>query len=181
MRTTRPGEYLIIPTEMRALLLSAILYLFGVAIVLYLRPALMFEADGRWKEFGTGNPAKTPLPFWLFCLAWAFVSYAVVALALSAQPAAVATTTAAIAPVAASALTEVEPPEDLVQPLPTGKAKRSKGSAAATVNTIQTPYGNMKPGYYVLDRRESVKSGIPKYIYLGAEAPEDATDATDDE
>jgi len=30
----------------------------------------------------------------------------------------------------------------------------------------------MKPGYYVLDAEATTKRGIPKYIYLGPEAPE---------
>ena len=30
---------------------------------------------------------------------------------------------------------------------------------------------NMKPGYYILDTKETIKTGIPKYIFLGPEAP----------
>ena len=30
---------------------------------------------------------------------------------------------------------------------------------------------DMKPGYYILDTNETMKKGIPKYIYLGPEAP----------
>jgi hypothetical protein len=30
---------------------------------------------------------------------------------------------------------------------------------------------DMKPGYYILDVNETVKKGVPKYIYLGPEAP----------
>ena len=29
----------------------------------------------------------------------------------------------------------------------------------------------MKPGYYILDTNETVKRGVPKYIFLGPEAP----------
>jgi hypothetical protein len=29
----------------------------------------------------------------------------------------------------------------------------------------------MKSGYYILDVNETAKKGIPKYIYLGPEAP----------
>jgi formylmethanofuran dehydrogenase subunit C len=30
---------------------------------------------------------------------------------------------------------------------------------------------NMKNGYYILNEAESLKKGVPKYIYLGPEAP----------
>lgn len=62
---------------MRLLLYSGILYLAGVAIVLALKPLLMFREDGGWKEFGIGrNPDKyTWFPFWFFVIVWAIVSY----------------------------------------------------------------------------------------------------------
>jgi hypothetical protein len=34
-----------------------------------------------------------------------------------------------------------------------------------------TSMGDMKKGYYILDTNETMKKGIPKYIYLGPEAP----------
>lgn len=64
---------------MRVLLLSALLYLTGVVLVLYLKPALMFYEDGRWKEFGlTNNEKYSVFPFWLFCIVWALVSYGMI-------------------------------------------------------------------------------------------------------
>jgi hypothetical protein len=62
------------------LLLSGLLYLSGIAIVLWLRPALMFNENGTWKEFGIGRGSSryTWLPFWLFAIAWALMSYTVV-------------------------------------------------------------------------------------------------------
>jgi hypothetical protein len=30
---------------------------------------------------------------------------------------------------------------------------------------------DMKKGYYILNTEETMKKGIPKYIYLGPEAP----------
>ena len=40
----------------------------------------MFREDGRWKEFGIGrDPANfTHLPFWLFTIVWAMISYLIV-------------------------------------------------------------------------------------------------------
>ena len=60
---------------MRVLLISALLYLSGVVVMLYLRPESMFHRDGRWKEFGLHTLEGTIFPFWMFCIAWAFISY----------------------------------------------------------------------------------------------------------
>jgi hypothetical protein len=62
---------------MRLLIFSGVLYLAGVATLLLLRPAFMFTPEGIWKEFGIGrNPeTHTWMPFWLFCILWALVSY----------------------------------------------------------------------------------------------------------
>ena len=65
---------------MEILWLAIILYSAGLALVLHFRPALMFNDDGTWKEFGYQRSSRhTLLPFWLFVVAWAFVSYAVAA------------------------------------------------------------------------------------------------------
>lgn len=71
---------------MLVFILAGILYLVGVAIVLILKPSYMFTPDGNWKEFGIGQNEDryTPFPFWLFCLAWALISYFIV-LAISAM------------------------------------------------------------------------------------------------
>jgi ammonia channel protein AmtB len=61
---------------MRVLLLSCFLYLLGVVLVLYLKPELMFNKKGVWKEFGFSNSeSHTWFPFWLFCILWAFISF----------------------------------------------------------------------------------------------------------
>ncbi len=71
---------------MRLLIFSGILYLAGVATLLMLRPSFMFTPDGIWKEFGLGrNPdTHTWMPFWLFCIVWAIVSYLIVVFAADA-------------------------------------------------------------------------------------------------
>lgn len=114
----------------------------------------MFHPDGRWKEFGTISSEHTVFPFWMFCIVWAIVSYVVVIL-LGVE----GTSTVAVA-TSAGLLKESEPPEDLVPQLPL-KTRKKKNS------TIHTEYGNMKPGYYVLDRKGSKEAGVPKYIYVG--------------
>ena len=72
---------------MRVLLGSALLYLTGVVVVLYIKPQLMFTDDGRWKEFSlTADSTTTRFPFWLFCIVWAILSYALVKFSFSTLP-----------------------------------------------------------------------------------------------
>ena len=155
---------------MRTLLFSAILYLLGITLVLFLRPSLMFDENGVWKEFGTTAPNHTAFPFWLFCIVWAIVSYLITLLAVGECR---TTATGAItAASAAAALRETEPPEDMVMPLP----PKSKGRNSRAVEEALEDGGNMKPGYYVLDKKELRRSGRPKYIYIGEEPGETITD-----
>jgi hypothetical protein len=64
---------------MRVILLSCLLYLLGVVLILYLKPTLMFDKKGIWKEFGfTNDETHTWFPFWLFCILWAFISFFIV-------------------------------------------------------------------------------------------------------
>jgi hypothetical protein len=129
---------------MRLLIFSGILYLAGVATVLMIRPSFMFTPDGIWKEFGLGrNPeTHTWLPFWLFCIVWAIVSYLLAVLMADAgllpglwvSHVEVATTT----------------PGGRVKPMNSGP----------------------KPGYYMLNTEGTGVEGVPKYIYLGPAAPE---------
>jgi hypothetical protein len=150
---------------MRALLLSGVLYLAGITITLYFRPALMFHPDGRWKEFGTISNEHTLFPFWLFCILWAILSYVCVAILIGDDSGAEKVVTVG-AVAGMGLLKESEPPEDLVSPLPI-KTKKKKNSA------IHTEYGDMKPGYYMLNRKGSKEAGVPKYIYVGTDAVSD--------
>ena len=52
----------------------------GISVILILKPELMFAKDGAWKEFGLGrNKHKyTWMPFWLFAISWAIISYVVI-------------------------------------------------------------------------------------------------------
>ena len=68
---------------MKVLLFSSILYLIGVVAVLMFKPELMFTEDGTWKEFGLVNdPKYTFFPFWLFCIVWALLSFALARIAV---------------------------------------------------------------------------------------------------
>lgn len=64
---------------MRVLLFSIVLYLAGIAVLLYIRPSYMFKEDGSWKEFHLQNTEDgTPFPIWAFCIVWALVSYTII-------------------------------------------------------------------------------------------------------
>ena len=126
---------------MRLLIFSGILYLFGVASILMVRPAFMFTSDGIWKEFGIGrNPdTHTWMPFWLFCILWSIVSYIAVILLADAG----------LLPGLWVSHVEVESP------------------AGRNANAAKGP----KPGYYMLNTEGTGIEGVPKYIYLGPAAP----------
>lgn len=65
---------------MSLLIYSGLLYLVGISIILALKPSLMFSKDGNWKEFGIGRSREryTWMPFWLFAILWAMISYMIV-------------------------------------------------------------------------------------------------------
>lgn len=85
-----------------------VLYLLGIAILLFLRPQLMFRKDGSWKEFGMGGDEFTVFPLWMFCIAWAIVSYGIARMSLSQTSVAAASLAATKAVM-----------ENVVHPLPT--------------------------------------------------------------
>ena len=130
---------------MRLLIFSGILYLAGVATLLMMRPNLMFTSDGVWKEFGIGrNPeTHTWMPFWLFCILWALMSYLLVVLLADAG----------LLPGLWVSHVEVTSP-------------------AGSLNRVKQASNNgPKPGYYMLNTEGTGIEGVPKYIYLGPAAP----------
>ena len=127
---------------MSVLLFSMILYLLGVAVVLYYRPPLMFHKDGRWKEFGVGHEDTTMVPFWFFCIVWAVLSYGICRLFGKRET--------LVAAVAATNIMH----DNSVMPLP-----------------VDGPSDPAKPGYYKLSSNASRKKGAPRYIYVGTEPP----------
>jgi hypothetical protein len=126
------------------LLLSGLLYLSGIAIVLWLRPALMFNENGTWKEFGIGRGSSryTWLPFWLFAIAWALMSYTVVFAILPSRP-------SVAAPVAAAPV--------MAAPVP--------------VPMIPQQQRELLPGYYMLNTPTLNETGIPRYVFVGQAPP----------
>ena len=146
---------------MYLLISSGILYLIGISIVLMLKPELMFSADGKWKEFGIGRSKDkyTWLPFWLFAIMWAIVSYIIVLVIASHTQLGSNNDTQ----VENIAINEIITPENIttksLTPTPIATTKKNITSQ------------NMKNGYYILNEAETMKKGVPKYIYLGPEAP----------
>jgi len=145
-------------TEMRVLLYSAVLYLLGITIVLYLKPKQMFRHDGRWKEFGVSGVDTTWVPFWLFCILWAVVAYGIVRLLYSDEES---------APVYRAASKRAQPQAESVEPLSPLPVPE------ATPAQVQENSSQGKPGYYKLDEAMMKDKGVPRYVYIGPDKPAD--------
>lgn len=153
---------------MRVLLYSMVLYLMGIAILLWVRPALMFKKNGEWKEFGMNNSDTTIFPFWLFCTVWAVVTYAVVSSLVSEDYMDLMETTSTASSIIATARSASPAPPPA--PSPVNLTPEELGTASAA----EVPEENTaKPGYYKLSETVLKKKGVPRYIYIGPEKPED--------
>jgi hypothetical protein len=146
---------------MSLLIYSGLLYLLGISIILTFKPDFMFTKDGKWKEFGMGRSKShyTWMPFWLFAILWAILSYTIVLVIAS---------NTGIAGVSSNS--EVKVSNDTIEP--ENVSMKAMSPVPANVPKKKpTSMGDMKKGYYILDTNETMKKGIPKYIYLGPEAP----------
>ena len=147
---------------MEQLIIAGLLYLSVIAIVLTIKPSFMFTEDGVWKEFGIGrNPnTHTWLPFWLFAILWALISYILVTILLSFRKS------------TPSLLPEEVPENDQLIELTNddmAPVKPSKGRARARGRPTELPNG-----YYILNSEATdAAGGIPKYIFLGKGVPEE--------
>ena len=71
---------------------------------------------------------------------------------------------------------QLEIPEEVIEPEHVSTKSMApvsfnNGTKSGTKNTTKSIAENMKKGYYILDTNETMKKGMPKYIYLGPEAP----------
>lgn len=146
-------------------IIAGALYLIGVGVVLVVRPSSMFTPDGNWKEFGIGQREDryTPFPFWLFCLVWALIAYVSVLLVYS----------------------YILPSEETIYEnnLRTNRYKnkninrRPKYQAPMLEDDMDVLEDGLEEavelpkGYYVLNKKATKLSGVPKYVYLGPEEP----------
>jgi hypothetical protein len=145
---------------MMLLVLAGLLYLAGISVILILKPELMFTKDGNWKEFGIGRNKHryTWLPFWLFAITWAILSYIVVLVIASVFE-------------IAGVKRKSDIPVSVESIEPENVSSTTSLTAVPKKKAIPTSMADMKSGYYILDANETIKRGIPKYIYLGPEAP----------
>lgn len=141
---------------MTTLWLAFAIYILGVALVLFFRPAIMFRpGNGTWREFGLANTGNyTVFPFWMFTLLWAIVSYVLATLG-----------TVFIASAALQSMPMEEAPVNNSIFTPVSKMPAAAPAAPAVPAPAPTPSG--LPGYYVLDS----SSGPPKYVYFGTSPP----------
>lgn len=142
---------------MWVLLGSGIIYLIGISIVLVIRPELMFDEEGVWKEFRIGGDSRrhTWMPFWLFAILWAIISFVLVHMisrisspAVPQQQAMTFSNIGSSVPPPAFTPTQ-EPPE-------TVKVPKRRGTSAP-----------LPPGYYMLDKEAFNGTGTPHYVYIG--------------
>jgi hypothetical protein len=141
---------------MTALMIAMGFYIVGVALVLYIRPALMFHAEtGAWKEFGLDS-GRSIMPFWMFALVWAFVSY-VLGTLLSVYFTGIALQSLPADVVEANISNVLKPVSKMAPP----------ALQTSVVESAVSPAGTA-PGYYVL---EAQKAGPPKYVYFGTSPP----------
>lgn len=152
---------------MGRLLASGLLYLIVIAIVLSIKPTLMFTEDGTWKEFGIGRSQATHtwMPFWLFAILSALISYIIVSIIFnvygydSIQDTQKPVMGNKNARTANTTFMDVDVDEEGVYEIDTrsSSSRRRKGVPAS-----------LPEGYYVLNREATEASGgVPKYVYIG--------------
>lgn len=162
--------------DMESLWLAIAIYSVGLALVIWMRPALMFNENGTWKEFGYQRSSRhTLFPVWLFAIAWAFISYALAAALIwimtgrtLAAAATVATATSASSRWSPSRGIEEEESdegEDDEFTIPVSQVPRS-------VSRNSQSGRKPRPGYYMLDP-ESERGGLRRYIYFGDSPPQE--------
>jgi len=132
----------------------------GISAILILKPELMFNKDGGWKEFGLGRSKHkyTWMPFWLFAILWSIVSYIIV-LVIASNTGLSGVSNNIDIPVKNNSIEPENVSMKAMSPVDNMMKKRP--------NNVN----EMKSGYYILDTNETVKRGVPKYIFLGPEAP----------
>ena len=164
---------------MEILWLAIVFYSIGLGLVLHFKPALMFHENGTWKEFGyqrsSGDKSRhTMFPFWLFAITWAFMSYAIAAgiswifptIGLVATATAATNASSSMGSYSQSEYSESEDEEE-AQPVSTVEEPPRRGRGRPKGSTKKP-----RPGYYVLDP-ETEKGGLRKYIYYGADPPQE--------
>jgi hypothetical protein len=166
---------------MECLLAAGLVYLLGVAIILLIKPRWMFTEEGSWKEFGIGrNPAThTWMPFWLFAVLWALISYIFVTLLYGLfGPKEIAEQSNTAKPNTAKRSvpeqTELDVLDEVFEAEPedlqTERTSKSRTRARTRGKPTELP-----DGYYVLNTAATeAAGGVPKYVYIGKGLPEES-------
>ena len=143
---------------MTILYLAFGIYIIGVAIVLFIRPNIMFRPGG-WKEFGlSSNNSYTVFPFWMFTILWAIISYVLATLC-----------SVMFASVALRSVPENTPVYDVDYGVDDVVAEPIyKPISRARPPKVAAPALPQQPGYYVL---EAPTNAAPKYVYYGTSPP----------
>ena len=146
---------------MHVLFLALTIYLVGTTIVLYLRPSIMFHPGGTWKEFSLNpDPNHTNMPFWLFSILWAFLSY-LIASFIQRMMVSVPT------PEGESADFE---PIDLPEPVELPETDIPNLTEAEPVSK-NMGLNKTRNGYYVLNTQKYSRNQVPMYVYYGDSPP----------
>ena len=138
-------------------MVAGLVYLTGIAIVLLIKPTIMFQEDGRWKEFGIGrDPAYyTYLPFWLFTILWSIVAYVIVMLLEDSF-------------LYKADQERIDGDEHIEYKRNIPRVRNNGRKANVT--------RELAPGYYMLNEGATGRDGVPRYVYLGPEATGDSYD-----
>lgn len=168
---------------MEILWLAIFLYSIGLAVVLHIKPALMFHpTTGAWKEFGYQRGSRyTIFPFWLFAIVWALMSYVLAATITWMLPVLGVFSTFSSEEGEGEGEGEngdwngdgtYEEPE--MEPVKRGPGRPRKNANTNANTPLSPPKVKAKPGYYVLDPATNTNAGgLHKYIYYGSSPPPD--------
>ena len=133
----------------------------------------MFTEEGVWKEFGIGrNPAThTWLPFWLFAIMWAIISYilslVLVRIFSSSSPSTNVPS--------GNVLKTRKKSKNVVFEEATPPIESNEGSLDNFDNEGSLDNNDqltsLPTGYYVLNTTSNSGNVEPKYVYLGKRLP----------
>jgi hypothetical protein len=143
---------------MHVLFLALTIYLIGTTVILYLRPSVMFHPGGTWKEFSLNpDPNHTYMPFWLFSILWALLSYLI---ATFLQRRGVST----------EEVTDFEPIEVDETSAPAPVSSEPDFAEAEPISK-NMGLNKTRNGYYVLNTQKYSRNQVPMYVYYGDSPP----------
>lgn len=150
---------------MKRLLYAGLLYLAGVAVILIMKPTILFTSEGEAKQFGIGkdNDQYTWLPIWLVFIVWAIISYIIILMLFDSDSSQQGRSESIGSSAEDLSLKRSLPTKPKSQSLrdielPTVSGRKRSYSVAESAS-------KPKKGFYILN-------DDGKYIYLGRQPPE---------